>query len=192
MTSTNCYCYHPSPIVIDVEGNGFQFTDGVGGTNFDMNGDGILEHIAWPAQGGDDAWLVLDRTGDGVINNATELFGTMTPQPEPPPGGERNGFLALAEYDKSENGGNGDGVISRRDRIYGTLRLWQDLNHDGVSQASELRKLSSLGVESISLNYHPSRRVDEYGNQFRYRAKVVDDRHSNVGHWAYDVFLVAP
>jgi hypothetical protein len=186
-----------TPIVIDTEGEGFHLTSAENGVTFDIRGDGQPMRIAWTAPGYHNAFLALDRDGSGTITSGKELFGNVTAQPQ---SAMPNGFLALAEFDKPENGGNGDGVIDEQDAVFSKLVLWIDDDHAGISQPSELHKLSEFGIHSLSVSYFESRRTDEFGNEFRYKARVnprKEDRDSRdetvageVGRWAYDVFFV--
>jgi hypothetical protein len=178
-----------SPIVIDTEGAGFHLTSAADGVTFDIAGDGHPVQIAWTAPGSRNAFLALDRNHNGRIDSGKELFGNFTVQPK---SDAPNGFLALAEFDKPENGGNGDGIIDERDQVFSQLRLWIDENHDGISQPNELHTLPELGIFLLGLKYEQLRRRDEFGNLFRFRAGVnpanAQDR-SEAGRWAFDVFL---
>jgi hypothetical protein len=151
--------------------------------------------MAWTDSHFHNAFLTLPGP-DGLVHNGKELFGNFTPQPQSP---HPNGFLALAQFDKPENGGNGDGIIDEKDSVFSQLRLWIDGNHDGICQPDELHRLPELGIYSLALNYVESRRRDGFGNTFRYKAQVDpgerrdprDQTPSGApGRWAYDVFFV--
>lgn len=187
----DCTCQYASPIIIDTTGEGFHLTSVEDGVFFDIAGDGKPIRIAWPAANSHNAFLALDRNHNGKIDSGKELFGNFTWQPK---SDDPNGFLALAEFDRPENGGNGDGVIDKRDDVFSRLLLWIDENHDGISQPNELHTLPELGVYSISLHYRDDKHfMDEYGNWFHYQAALNPDPldgKSKDGRLIYDVFFM--
>ena len=178
------------PIIISDRGNTLPLTDPENGVNFDLNSDGFAEPLSWTAEGEDDAFLVMDRNGNGRIDDGTELFGNFTPQPasEVP-----SGFLALAVFDGVSEGGNEDGWITSEDQVFNLLQLWADINHDGVSESNELTTVTDSSIEGIDLGYYESGRVDRYGNRFRYTSRVLRERTPGsppVVTFAVDVFFI--
>lgn len=188
--SWTCVPNGNSPILIDTSGQGFQLTSAQNGVTFDISGSGNPIQLGWTAFGSDNAFLALPGA-DGLVHTGKELFGNFTTQPAST---HPNGFAALGVYDQPAKGGNGDGIIDARDKIFSALRLWIDSNHDGICQPSELFTLPEKGVNSISLHYELSMKRDRYGNLFRYRSLVDPDgspTNFDVGRTSYDVFLTA-
>jgi Ca2+-binding RTX toxin-like protein len=130
------------PLILDLDGDGLEITPLTKGILFDANGDTIKTGTAWAAA--DDGMLVWDRNGNGSIDSGAELFGDETILAN----GKKavNGFAALSELDS-----NADGKFDANDTQYTNLRIWRDLNQDGVSQADELLGLAASGVQSINL-----------------------------------------
>jgi hypothetical protein len=181
-------CQYSSPLLLDIDGDGYAMTDYYEGVPFDVAGKGNATQTSWTAANSDDAWIVLDRNENNRIDNGTEMFGDASEQPAAQ--NPRNGFASLAVFDTAVRGGNADGKITRRDTIFRKLRLWQDRNHNGISEPEELSRLPALDVVAVFLDYRESRRTDEHGNRFKFRAKVRDRNDARVGRWAWDVFLV--
>ena len=97
---------------------------------FDLDSDGTTEMIPGIRHGS--GFLVLDRNGDGVANDGTELFGPAT----------GNGMDELAEHDS-----DGNGWIDSRDNVWTQLYVWTG---SGEKQ-QVLTPLSDAGVEAIYL-----------------------------------------
>jgi hypothetical protein len=139
------------PLVLDLDGDGIE-TLGITSTTqvlFDYDGDGVKTGTGWIK--GDDGFVVLDRNGNGTIDNGGELFGDQTLV-----NGVKavDGFAALSAEDTNHNG-----KFDAGDTNFTKVRIWQDTNSDGISQAGELHTLSELGVASVNLTSTTSNTV---------------------------------
>jgi hypothetical protein len=129
------------PLVFDLTGDGINLQDlSSVSPRFDMNGNGFSVQTGWIGPG--NGLLVLDKNGDGQINNVNELFGGDATSGGP----TAIGFAQLAKYDS-----NLDGVIDANDPIYSQLRVWVDSNGNGVVDPGELVTLQQAGITSINL-----------------------------------------
>ncbi|MBK7656732.1 MAG: hypothetical protein IPJ18_18580 [Betaproteobacteria bacterium] len=128
------------PLVLDLDGDGIEAVgiDPAHPILFDHDGDGVKNATGWIKA--DDGLVVLDRNGNAVIDSGAELFGDSTILANGLRAGKlaSNGFEALGDLDFNQ-----DGAINSTDAAYTQLRIWQDANQDGVSQASELQTLSA-------------------------------------------------
>lgn len=143
-----------SPLVLDLNGDGVQTTSLSAGASFDIDGNGTTEHVAWV--NAHDGLLVRDLNGNGSIDNGAELFGNSTLLPDGTKA--QDGWAALAALDS-----NGDGNVDAQDAAFGQLRVWQDANGNGVTDAGELKSLSDLGIASVNTG-HDNRSVEQNGN----------------------------
>lgn len=137
VTATEGQVQQSDPLVFDLDGDGIELTNYRDGARFDLLGNGQQVQAAFVSGG--DAFLAIDRNGDGLIKSGKELFGEQN--------GAGNGFEELRKLDT-----NADGVIDRADRDFGKLSLFKD-NGNGITEKGELVSLAEAGVESISLGY---------------------------------------
>ena len=131
------------PLALDLDGDGIETRGADGKIVFDHNNDGVKTGTGWLQP--DDGWLVLDRNSNGTIDNGGELFGVDTTKTDGTKASD--GFDALSDLDS-----NNDNVFDSKDTRFADVRVWRDLNQDGVSQSSELSTLAANNIRSISLN----------------------------------------
>ncbi len=164
------------PLVLDLDGDGFEITLASQPTPvlFDADGDSIKTATSWIKS--DDGLLVLDRNGNGTIDNGGELFGDQTIMTTGAEAGKRvdDGFTALADLDT-----NTDGVFNALDAQFGAVRIWRDTNADGISQPDELKTLIDSGVASITLASSAS--STKYGDATLARAGSFTRSDGSVG-----------
>jgi hypothetical protein len=145
-----------SPLVLDLDGDGIETTKlgyGAGGsrTYFDMDANGTIERTGWITGG--DGLLMMDRNGNGLVDNQSELFGNNAQYAD--------GFANLKSLDS-----NNDNLITNLDADFGGLRVWIDRNENGVLDRRESLSLTQLGITEINLN--ATQYADGWGNPTRY------------------------
>lgn len=131
------------PLVINLEGDVANVSDQK--FMFDIDADGTLDSISKLGRGS--GFLAFDRSGDGVINDGSELFGTKS----------GDGFSDLAQYDSDHNG-----WIDEADEIWDKLMIWTKDD----SGKDLLYGLKDKGVGAIYLG--------NVGTQFALNAKSDD------------------
>jgi len=131
------------PLMFDLNGDDIIETLGTDRRIFfDRDGDGIAHTTGWV--GRNDGFLVRDVNANGSIDNGSELFGTDTLLSNSSLA--TDGIEALADLDS-----NTDGVIDSNDTAFSELKIWKDIDSDGISRSDELLTLAQAGIASISL-----------------------------------------
>ena len=137
------------PLVLDLAGGGITTSaiNPLAPILFDQDGDGIKTASGWIASG--EAIVVRNLNGNGLIDSGRELFGDSTILTRGSNAGKLagNGFEALADLDA-----NADGKFDNTDAAFASVKLWKDVNQDGISQAGELFTFTQLGVASIKVS----------------------------------------
>jgi hypothetical protein len=152
----------PTPILVPLTNSQqHKLTSKADGVLFDLDADGTPEQTSWTTADAKLAFLAIDRNGDGFITSGKELFGDNTVP------GAKNGFRALSMLN-IEMGGVKKGAISDGDPLYSKLLLWEDANHNGISEPGELQPASNV-LTAMGLSYEVIRRRDGHGNLLRYK-----------------------
>jgi hypothetical protein len=134
----------PSPIILDLDGDGVETAAVGAGAYFDHASDGFAEQTGWA--GRDDGLLVRDLNGNGSIDNGTELMGSETLLAN----GQKaaNSFEVLKALDQ-----NNDGRIDTSDAVFADLKVWKDANTITIDFLSdEFRAYVNTGRLEIDLN----------------------------------------
>lgn len=137
------------PLVINFDGTAAQLSDMK--FDFDIDADGKLDRISFVGPGS--GFLVLDKNGNGRIDDGSELFGAKT----------GNGFAELAAYDS-----DGNGWIDENDSIFHELRTWTK-DADGTDRLSTL---AERGIGALYLG-HAATPFDLKDNQNRQHGQIL-------------------
>ncbi|MFN9619831.1 MAG: calcium-binding protein [Synechococcaceae cyanobacterium] len=154
----------PTPLALDLDGDGVETLGLDYWIYFDHDGNGFAERTGWI--GPDDGLLIYDRNGNRRIDSGAELFGNNTPIRLG--GNAQNGFEALADLDSNQ-----DGVINSVDPIWSSLAVWRDANSNAVAEAGEWISLPQAEIEALPLGYFIDHYVDLNGNLHQERGSYI-------------------
>ena len=140
------------PLVLKLGGGSVHTTNLQGSSvMFDMASNGQKVRTGWITP--DHAFLVRDRNGNGLIDDSSEMFSERTSATA------ATGFAALAQLDNTRNG-----TLDYRDKAFKELRLWTDINVDGLTQKGELHTLDEFGITNLNVKNPSARNVYDNGN----------------------------
>ena len=123
------------PLVINLDTSVAKVTDQK--FMFDLNSDGEMEEMSFVAGGS--GFLALDKNGDGLINDGSELFGTKS----------GDGFKDLSQYDK-----DGNGWIDEADNIFKDLVIWtKDENGEDYLMSLSKADIGAIYLGSASTEF---------------------------------------
>lgn len=137
------------PLVINLNSNPASVSDQK--FLFDIDSDGVKDSVSMLSNGS--GFLALDRNGDGVINDGSELFGTKS----------GNGFADLAKYDE-----DGNGWIDENDSIFEKLKIWT-FDEDGNQKLMDLKE---AGVGAMYLGSASTDFTVQSANTFEVNARI--------------------
>lgn len=125
---TNPQPKRKDPLVVNFAVPSAGLSDGK--LQFDLDADGQAEQISFLAPGS--GFLALDKSGDGKVNDGSELFGASS----------GDGFADLAKQDSDHNG-----WIDESDPVWQSLRVWSK----DASGQDRLDSLADLGIGALAL-----------------------------------------
>ncbi len=130
-----------SPVVIDLNGDGVIDYQALGedGVDFDADGDGRAESVAWV--GPNDGFLVFDANGDHLVTDRSEL--ALSDHAE----GARTDLEGLAMAFDTD----GNGSFDSNDDDWSRFGIWQDKDQDGITDEGEFFTMEEAGIEAIDL-----------------------------------------
>jgi serine-aspartate repeat-containing protein C/D/E len=152
-----------SPIALDLNGDGIKTVSIDQGVKFDLLNTGNAVNVGWISSG--DGLLAVDNNGNGQIDNRAELFG----------GGVGEGFAKLASFDS-----NHDGFVTAQDADFGKLKVWQDKNTNGTTDANELFSLADLGIASLGVANQSKFELDAQHNVLGERGSATNNAGKSI------------
>jgi hypothetical protein len=152
----------PSAIILPLGASdaAFRLTGPESGVRFDIDGDSVLERVAWPEAGANLAFLAHDTNEDGAITSGAELIGSAH-YTDVSIGA--NALLRMFE----RSGAGRSGSIHAGHDLYERLLLWADRDHNGRSDRSELTRARER-FTAIGLGFQKVHWADAHGNVVRY------------------------
>jgi hypothetical protein len=137
------------PLVINFNGTAAQLTNTK--FAFDLNTDGKTEQISFVGAGS--GFLTLDKNGNGIIDNGSELFGAQS----------GNGFTDLSAYDS-----DGNQWIDENDAVYSKLRIWsKDVAGKDTLSTLAQRNVGALYLGNLATSFDLKNSTNDLQGQVR-------------------------